>query len=716
MKHIGFDDSLVMREFSRIAGEQGLVKVAQELPETKDLPPASPGESKGVEEIETGYRHPETGEKYAPPVDRGGSAASELSKGKAGPALTLAAKGAAGAKMTKNRAQAAQATLNELYTFLRTYKGRDPSALFQPVSEYLVALGVPPAMVKTELGKAKEYLAKLGGGGPSLEMPADDDGIKEAAKKLPCGCKPGGCAKNAKHDCDCPKSCPCRQKKEASVKIADEKLYDVSGETGEQLIDKAHPGGGTKTELTHSKTDENLVETIVEQQKRDIEVAQKIPKGTYAALKIMRNRLEKLGANSEQLWRVDAIISKVATPENIAEYELVTLADRLDALGSKEAADKVDAMIVRVAVDPSGAAQHARMLADKLPAHPWGAATKAPGAVMSRVGPAAVGLAGAAKGLGAAALPWLLPAAGVGAAGLAAYFIGKDLLAMESTLDGVIDRLEDLDPNEQAAPVVQQWIATLQGLKPRLKIPQASSDAETQKKIMQQRIKDVQHVAQQLQTLQQQYARDIKPNLTDWGFDAQQAEKVIGQTAARFMQQAQQMAAKLPAAEKAGEKQKAIEEKGGAGAARPDKAKPKGFRPAVLKFQKQYNRMKGKKALKEDGLWGPNTAEAYKEMKAGKAKTKPEGESPAAEKSGAEKAENMMLAAFKKRFARLPLARAPELADVLRRRARELYNSKTRLFTEEQAMKDLPGEFAEYVSKIRPEDVKRYIKVPELGG
>lgn len=88
----------------------------------------------------------------------------------------------------------------------------------------------------------------------------------------------------------------------ASVKSAakDEgQKYDVTGETGEQLVEKAHPGGGTKTELTHSKTDENLVETIVEQQKRDIDVVNKMPKGTYAALVGLADRLDKLGLYTE---------------------------------------------------------------------------------------------------------------------------------------------------------------------------------------------------------------------------------------------------------------------------------------------------------------------------------------------------------------------------------------------------------------------------------
>jgi len=94
-----------------------------------------------------------------------------------------------------------------------------------------------------------------------------------------------------------------------NMKTAEEKLYDVSGETGEQLVDKAHPGGGTRTELTHSKTDENLVETIVEQQKKDVEVALSMPKGTYAALLNLADRLDKLGY-VKAADRVDSLLKK----------------------------------------------------------------------------------------------------------------------------------------------------------------------------------------------------------------------------------------------------------------------------------------------------------------------------------------------------------------------------------------------------------------------
>lgn len=77
------------------------------------------------------------------------------------------------------------------------------------------------------------------------------------------------------------------------------------------MIDEAHPGGGTKTELTHSKTDENLVETVVEQQKKDLEVATSVPKGTYATLAQLADALDARGY-ADAADKVDAILHKEA--------------------------------------------------------------------------------------------------------------------------------------------------------------------------------------------------------------------------------------------------------------------------------------------------------------------------------------------------------------------------------------------------------------------
>jgi hypothetical protein len=131
-----------------------------------------------------------------------------------------------------------------------------------------------------------------------------------------------------------------------------QKYYDVTGETGEQLVEKAHPGGGTKTELTHSKTDENLVETIVEQQERDIEVARSVPKGTYAELMNLYGALKKMGY-SEHLGGLKKIIKSIATPDEVVNYTLTILADKLNSMDFKKHADIVSELLKKkVAQDP----------------------------------------------------------------------------------------------------------------------------------------------------------------------------------------------------------------------------------------------------------------------------------------------------------------------------------------------------------------------------
>jgi len=128
--------------------------------------------------------------------------------------------------------------------------------------------------------------------------------------------------------------------KEAASK---DKAYDVSGETGEQLIDSAHPGN-MKTELTHSKTDQALVETIVEQQEADIAVVNKVPKGTYAALVDLHTSLSKMGY-ADKLNGLKNCIQSLAYPEDILNHALVILADSLDGLGLSVEANRVDQLL-----------------------------------------------------------------------------------------------------------------------------------------------------------------------------------------------------------------------------------------------------------------------------------------------------------------------------------------------------------------------------------
>lgn len=88
------------------------------------------------------------------------------------------------------------------------------------------------------------------------------------------------------------------------------KLYDITGETGEDLINQAHPGGGTT--IAEAKEEGGKVETIVEQQKKDIEKALKAPTGKYAKL------------NAEMIKK------------------LVSLANDLEARGEMEMVKEID--------------------------------------------------------------------------------------------------------------------------------------------------------------------------------------------------------------------------------------------------------------------------------------------------------------------------------------------------------------------------------------
>lgn len=339
MKHISFDESTVMREFARIAGEQGLVKVAQP-PQPREMPPAAPPQSRTIEG----------------PMTTGLGPAFENDMKKF-PAILASV---SGGKIDGS------ALLKELAPFMRAAKGwlgsQDAAS-----KQKMMALGGKLTPVLRLLMKQLEMRAKkMGAMDPNIDTvrealgllsqsasPAEDGLGVEAAKKLPCGCKAGGCVDN--EDCDCAKKCPCKKEKKEdnkkegaednmTVKQADGKLYDVSGETGEQLVDKAHPGGGTKTELTHSKTDENLVETIVEQQEADLEVARSVPKGTYAELKTLYTVLSKMGY-SEHLGELKALMAATASTEEVLADTLTSLADSLDRLGYTKHADQVDELL-----------------------------------------------------------------------------------------------------------------------------------------------------------------------------------------------------------------------------------------------------------------------------------------------------------------------------------------------------------------------------------
>lgn len=294
MRHIGFDESSVLKEFARIASDKGLIKEAQDIPQPR-------GEIANA---------PEPQSRPAPEIQRMDT--SKMTTDDAAFARTLK-KFPAIAAISAGQAPKGglQALYNQMRAFFPAFKQEATRAGYKRLALPLVEkIGV---YFKSNLDRRQvpQVMREL-----SMLQKADDMEMDATADAKP------------------------EQVKEAREDSS--KLYDVTDETGEQLVEKAHPGGGTRTELTHSKTDENLVETIVEQQEKDVEVAKKAPKGTYATLVNLYNKLAKLGHESTELRD---LIAKVASVDEVVGQTLITLADRLDAMGNAKAADAVDSLL-----------------------------------------------------------------------------------------------------------------------------------------------------------------------------------------------------------------------------------------------------------------------------------------------------------------------------------------------------------------------------------
>lgn len=247
MKHIGFDESTVLREFAKIASEKGLIKQASEEDDAQ----------------------------------MGG-----------GPRAPLMAMRNA-LRQRKNPMAAGVNALNDYYAGLK--KARNPRAekLAQRAGALMVDFLKTPGFKNMVGARTPEQAQQLNAAVANFEKEIQKIWTPETGVARPV-------VSSVENE---------------NVKMADEKHYDVTGETGEDLVEKAHPGGGTETELTHSKNVDNLVETIVEQQKKNIEIVNKMPKGTYAALLNLADRLDKMGY-VKAADRVDKMLKKkTAAPE-----------------------------------------------------------------------------------------------------------------------------------------------------------------------------------------------------------------------------------------------------------------------------------------------------------------------------------------------------------------------------------------------------------------
>lgn len=100
------------------------------------------------------------------------------------------------------------------------------------------------------------------------------------------------------------------------------KDYGVTKETGKDLIEKAHPDDAVMAE---SMGDGGLVENVVQQQEKDIEVATQMPSGSLhgkhaelvRSLVKLANALEDAG-REEAAARVDRTIERIAAAFPIA--------------------------------------------------------------------------------------------------------------------------------------------------------------------------------------------------------------------------------------------------------------------------------------------------------------------------------------------------------------------------------------------------------------
>ena len=121
--------------------------------------------------------------------------------------------------------------------------------------------------------------------------------------------------------------------------------YDVFGETGEQLIEKAHPGGGHT--IVPASDEGGKFETIVEEQKKDIERATSVPTGKYAfvtrQLVSLANRLENNGKKEasnlidnaiNKLWEKSRLplVVNAGNNNSILQKELIFISKNLDLL------------------------------------------------------------------------------------------------------------------------------------------------------------------------------------------------------------------------------------------------------------------------------------------------------------------------------------------------------------------------------------------------
>lgn len=107
---------------------------------------------------------------------------------------------------------------------------------------------------------------------------------------------------------------------------------------------------------------------------------------------------------------------------------------------------------------------------------------------------------------------------------------------MDDNLTDLIDRLGALDPNDNVAHIVQSWMKDLESFKPVMAIPQSSPDPKVRAQVNGQKLEALKQLEVYMRTMVGQWNSDIKPNLTDLGWDAAQAEDALTKTMAKVTQ------------------------------------------------------------------------------------------------------------------------------------------------------------------------------------
>jgi hypothetical protein len=149
-------------------------------------------------------------------------------------------------------------------------------------------------------------------------------------------------------------------------------------------------------------------------------------------------------------------------------------------------------------------------------------------------------------GIGTGIVPAVLAAAGV------AYTVYSVMQHADDNVEDLISRLDALDPNDKAKNVVDTWIKELEQFKNVFQIQVKSQDPTQRASQIKEQIQNISSLLAYLKGMWEQWGSEIKPNLTDWGFDAKQAETALTKTIqatetglAQIKQSAQQEGSKL---------------------------------------------------------------------------------------------------------------------------------------------------------------------------